>query len=207
MAAYQRSSHLVKTAVSSIVTTAERLWHKPSEQPMRLQKTASEKVFAKEISTQQRVFELKKILEKFKRKPSYFLFGFGNGATADFSNSPDLTMALVYGTRINHVHSIHLLPLAIMHRQGFLGLAVFFFLCFTIITALWKTRRDLVASVETRCIVEILFLNFVSMLIGSLFSAPHIFTNVTVGFGLGILMIMLNFDKQPILRTNLTNHV
>jgi|GEM_PF-3683833 len=149
-----------------------------------------------EKSTSQKNFEIKEILKLFKKNPSRILFGFGNGATADFSKSPDATIPQVYGAEVNRVHNIHFLPIAILFRQGLLGLFVFVLLCVAIIQFFLFNRSKFMPLDEKNIIFEILFLNFIAMLIGSIFNSPHLFTSLNVGFGIGIMMTMVVFVKQ-----------
>jgi len=196
LAVYQRTSYFFKTEAYNIVRSFDSFFQDPQKISQLSHVASRENIRTKESSTDQRIFEIRKISEQFAKKPLQMFFGFGNGATVDFSETQDRTMVAVYKERISRVHSIHFLPLAIMYRQGLLGVVAFVMLCYAIISIFVERRRTLIPSLDTSHIADILFFYFIAMLIGSLFSSPHIFTNITVSFGLGAMMTILFCQQQ-----------
>lgn len=153
-------------------------------------KAAPEKKMV-EMPTFERLYEMKVVVDKFKERPWASLLGFGNGATIELTDTPDETMRLVYGGRVDKVHSIHLLPFAIFFRQGILGASLFLALCLSMAAYFYKMKDFFRTTSEGAIVIEILFLNIFVMLVGSLTASPHFFISLTAGFSLGLIGVLM----------------
>src|SRR3989344_2116782 len=147
-----------------------------------------ELVAARDTSLKQRVYEASVVKDALKSRPWFIPLGFGNGATINLSESPDvLTIRYVYGNRIKEIHFIHLLPPALLYRMGILGISVFIFLCIAIVVSFVKMKKYFGTLCKNAVITEILFLNIFMMLTASMLASAHFFIDITVGFGLGLI--------------------
>lgn len=156
-------------------------------------------------SMNQRTYEAEVVLDNFRNKLLALPLGFGNGATIDLSESTDITMRSVYGDKITKVHFIHLLPFAILYRQGLLGISMFIFLSLAIIVSFIKMRRYFKTLDEHAIITEIFFLNVFMMLAAGILASAHFFIDITVGFGLGMIGVALvkqnNAGNDSVIKT------
>lgn len=145
----------------------------------------------KDVSLNERFFELSAVFEKFKQQGIWTLLtGFGNGAAIDFSKTPDITLRILYREKIHSVHAIHFLPLALLFRQGITGLIVFLVFCVVLMMKFiawipWFRTRD-----ENAIMSEIFFLAVFIVLLAGFTATPHFYTSITAGFCLGLIGVI-----------------
>ncbi|MBI5892265.1 MAG: hypothetical protein HZB79_01200 [Deltaproteobacteria bacterium] len=138
-------------------------------------------------SINHRIYEARVVMEKIKSNLLTFLFGYGNGAVIDLSRSPDPTIASVYGNRVKAVHAIHLLPFALLYRNGAIGLAIFFVFCIVLIACFIRMIKYFKMQGDGAIIIEVLFLNVFIMILAGIFAASNLFISITTGFCLGLI--------------------
>lgn len=153
----------------------------------------------RDISADQRLYEARVVMNRLAlQKPSAFFFGFGNGATLDLSQTHDDTLKAVYKGGLDRVHSIHLLPFAILYRQGFVGIfqyLILFVALFMSIKQLLNSTQDTAVMIQT----EILALYLFVMVVGAFFSASHFSANLLVAVSIGLIgaKYSLNNTRYP----------
>jgi len=153
----------------------------------------------KDVSLNERYFESKVILDKFRNQNFWtFLFGFGNGATVDFSHTPDITIRIFYKEMIHVVHAIHFLPLALLFRQGIIGILFFLVFCAVIIIKFTKWIEWFRCEENDAIITEILFLSVFNILLAGFTATPHFFSSITAGFSIGLISVMERLKENHV---------
>lgn len=95
----------------------------------------------KDLSFQQRLYEVQKVNEKLGTNPLNWLLGVGYGGTIDMSASLDSSVkdsALLGETE---VHNVHILPAAVVFRYGLLGLFVLLLLILKFVVIIFKEEE------------------------------------------------------------------
>ncbi|MEK4870726.1 hypothetical protein [Niallia sp. FSL W8-1348] len=95
---------------------------------------------SKDISIQQRLFEVKAVLDSLGNNPLKWIFGVGLGGTLDMSTSLDTSVQSAALLGEADVHNVHILPAATVFRFGLVGLLVVTAIFFNIIKTLFKTK-------------------------------------------------------------------
>jgi len=151
-----------------------------------------------DISTNQRLYEADVVMNKLaSEKPISFFFGLGNGATLDLSQTPDETIKAVYEGNLDQVHCIHLLPFAILYRQGLVGI----FQYFVLFLALFMCIRHLLNTAKNAAFVlqtEILALYLFVMIIGAFLSASHFSVNLLVAVSISLISTGYSMSKETL---------
>jgi hypothetical protein len=148
-------------------------------------------VVTDDMALSQRFYEAGLVKARFKGGQFWnYLFGFGNGATIDLSDTPDITLRYVYKDRVSKVHAIHLLPVALLYRQGLVGLLVFTSLCLAMAVLFVRMIKYFKTQGECAIITEALFIGVFLTLFAGMTATPHFFTSITAGFSLGLIGVV-----------------
>ena len=151
-----------------------------------------------DISTNQRLYEADMVMNKLaSEKPISFFFGLGNGATLDLSQTPDETIKAVYEGNLDQVHCIHLLPFAILYRQGLVGILQYFVLFLALLMCirhLLNTAKNTAFVLQT----EILALYLFVMIIGAFLSASHFSVNLLVAVSISLISTGYSMSKEAL---------
>lgn len=151
----------------------------------------------RDVSLNERFFELSAVFERFKNQGMWTLLaGFGNGAAVDFSKTPDITLRILYREKIHSVHAIHFLPLALLFRQGIIGLIVFLVFCSVLVMKFIAWIPWFRTSDENAIMSEICFLSISMILLAGFTATPHFFTSITAGYCLGLIGVIERLKKN-----------
>lgn len=79
---------------------------------------------SEDVTLQQRAFEARTVLATTGRTVLTSLFGLGPGGTVDLSGAPDANTLISAGRVLSAVDDVHLLPFWLIHKMGWVGLAL-----------------------------------------------------------------------------------
>lgn len=166
-------SAVIAVLVVLIISNYEKIQSTSSYQKMQvfIMSITSDQV--EDTSTNGRLYEIETVVENFNSLPPFQkVVGEGNGATLDFTTSPDIdTLINVYGSEgISNVHNIHVIFFSLLNRHGILGIVNLLLLITTVIYSYRKSKKTIRSDIS--------FIYAMCCIFDSFTAATHLFVNL-----------------------------